>query len=1079
MSYINGKSFRLFCCLLLLMISSCQKKDSESAQKRNESSRINDFETLVANFKNPPADYSTVPFWVWNDEITKEKIDAQLAAFKDQEINSVIIHCRPGLVTEYLSEEWFELNNYALEKAKSLGMQVWLYDENGFPSGFGGGHIYREMPESYNQPHGLKMIKTSQLNKADLSEAMVILQQQNGNLVDITYELDENLGKTGEYYVFQKTYGLARGRWTGYPYPDLLVPGVTEKFIDITMQGYENTFRNEFGKNVIGIFTDEPHVKAPAKTDIRWTPDLFNKFEQRWGYRLQEKLPALYEDLDNFRKVRHDYYQLLIELFVERWSKPWYEYTEANDLNWTGHYWEHGWPNPSHASDHMILYAYHQVPGIDMLFNDMENRPDQFGNIMAARELLSIANQFGRHRTLSETYGASGWDLDFEAMKRLGDWEYAGGVNLMNQHLAYMTTKGARKRDFPQSISWHASWWPHYHHLASHYARLSVAMSSGQNLNDILVINPTTTTWMYFTPEQDRDYLGASGITKKYGRDFKDFIKLLEEKKIEYDIGSEMVIQEFGAVDNEKFTIENRKYGKIILGPHVENLNRKTVELLSSFLNNGGELFYHQDLPKYVEAEPSDEIRKLAEKYPSLMKKIGSDPENLNQYFTRESFQLTKASIPDKLFHQRRILEDGQLIFMTNFSETDINEVSYKAAGKSVSILHSLSGKVNSFPYQKEGDHLAVSFRLYPGESKLLFFHNEEVDNNTNSSTKVKYSKKLAGSFIQVTRNEENVLVLDYCDLNVAGRQFEDINYLHAADSVFKFHGFEISDIDNNPWNFAVQYKTETLDRNESFSPESGFEATFPFVISESFNLKPLKIGIEYGHLYKVHLNGEIIEEDESLSYFDHSINVYPVTSDMLQKGKNEIHLSIHPMHIHAELERIFILGEFDVVANEKGFEIRNASGLQNGNWVQQGLPFYPGSVSYAKNYSFDQDQQPAEIVLNDWQGAVAAVKVNGEEAGIIGWQPYKLALDDFIVKGDNWIELVVYGTPRNLLGPHYFDPPKGIATPWSWNNAPSDQPPGSEYSFVPYGLMKDFEIFTNENQEIAGNIKRGVKPLE
>lgn len=30
-------------------------------------------------------------------------------------------------------------------------MNVWVYDENTFPSGFAGGHVNAEMPESYNQ----------------------------------------------------------------------------------------------------------------------------------------------------------------------------------------------------------------------------------------------------------------------------------------------------------------------------------------------------------------------------------------------------------------------------------------------------------------------------------------------------------------------------------------------------------------------------------------------------------------------------------------------------------------------------------------------------------------------------------------------------------------------------------------------------------------------------------------------------------------------------------------------------------------------------------------------------------------
>ena len=75
-----------------------------------------------------------------------------------------------------------------------------------------------------------------------------------------------------------------------------------------------------------------------------------------------------------------------------------------------------------------------------MLFNS-DTRPDQFGNIRAVKELSSVVNQLDKSRALSETYGGAGWELTFDDMKRLGDWEYVLGVNFLNQHLAHMTLK--------------------------------------------------------------------------------------------------------------------------------------------------------------------------------------------------------------------------------------------------------------------------------------------------------------------------------------------------------------------------------------------------------------------------------------------------------------------------------------------------------------------------------------------------------------------------------------------------------------------------------------------------------------
>jgi hypothetical protein len=42
-------------------------------------------------------------------------------------------------MTPYLSDEWFRLWKLALKEAEKLDMNVWIYDENSYPSGFAGG----------------------------------------------------------------------------------------------------------------------------------------------------------------------------------------------------------------------------------------------------------------------------------------------------------------------------------------------------------------------------------------------------------------------------------------------------------------------------------------------------------------------------------------------------------------------------------------------------------------------------------------------------------------------------------------------------------------------------------------------------------------------------------------------------------------------------------------------------------------------------------------------------------------------------------------------------------------------------
>lgn len=47
-------------------------------------------------FSDPPAEFRSAPLWVWNERVTKEQIETQLADFRAHGIGGVFIHPRPG-----------------------------------------------------------------------------------------------------------------------------------------------------------------------------------------------------------------------------------------------------------------------------------------------------------------------------------------------------------------------------------------------------------------------------------------------------------------------------------------------------------------------------------------------------------------------------------------------------------------------------------------------------------------------------------------------------------------------------------------------------------------------------------------------------------------------------------------------------------------------------------------------------------------------------------------------------------------------------------------------------------------------
>ena len=96
-------------------------------------------------FVSPDKCNSILYTWAWNTPMDRENIDAHLKAFEQAGITGFYILPLPGnfrpetmkttMTPEYLSEDFFELVKYTLRKAGEAGMEVWIYDEGGWPSG--------------------------------------------------------------------------------------------------------------------------------------------------------------------------------------------------------------------------------------------------------------------------------------------------------------------------------------------------------------------------------------------------------------------------------------------------------------------------------------------------------------------------------------------------------------------------------------------------------------------------------------------------------------------------------------------------------------------------------------------------------------------------------------------------------------------------------------------------------------------------------------------------------------------------------------------------------------------------------
>lgn len=104
------------------------------------------------NFETVESRYRPTPFWSWNEKLDTEETARQVCLMGEAGIGGFFMHARGGLQTPYMGEEWHENIRSAIAAAGKYGMIPWVYDEDGWPSGFGGG-IVSGMGVEYQQKY--------------------------------------------------------------------------------------------------------------------------------------------------------------------------------------------------------------------------------------------------------------------------------------------------------------------------------------------------------------------------------------------------------------------------------------------------------------------------------------------------------------------------------------------------------------------------------------------------------------------------------------------------------------------------------------------------------------------------------------------------------------------------------------------------------------------------------------------------------------------------------------------------------------------------------------------------------------
>jgi hypothetical protein len=1001
---------------------------------------------LLGRFNDPPAEYRSMPLWVWNDQLEWPRLREQLAQFKQQGMGGVFVHPRPGLMTEYLGKDWFHLWKASIEEGKRLGLLVNIYDENSYPSGFSGGHVPAMAPDT-----------AAQYVQADMDANPDSIRQRRGTTVSF-FAVEKNAA--GQIVAAKRVHGatdIPKGHslvifrlrrasgnpWTGeFPYVDLTNPQTTPAFLQTTYEPYKQHIGSEFGKTVKWAFTDEPLIATGGAYDnsplsLPLSYNTLAEFHKRNGYDLADHLASLYWDVGDFRKVRFDYWQTVHDLWKENFMRPMFEWCDRNNIQFTGHWMEHEWPYPWITPADANLYAFQHTPGIDLLEGtNLRLKGNDPHLLFTIKQVASVAHQLGR-RAFCEAFGVAGWDGTLEHYKRFGDWLMVHGINFMNQHLSFATIRGARKRDHPQSFSDVSPWWPYYKIHGDHMGRVSYASSRSEARNRLLVLQQTTSGFLLARRG------GATPELESVRENNAAMNQFLADHQVDFDLGDEYMIEWFGGLDGRRFSIGKAKYDLLVWPPDMTNVRAETIPYLERYLAAGGEILALSPPAEFVNGRLDGRLKELAHRHQRQWRQVQDLRALLAAVRERLKPRIAfDGEMPDVGFLERYLAGGDRVLFLAN---TGLRQAKARATveGGSVETLDTVTGKTATPAQRAEGDRVSFDVDLAPAASLMLIVKKEQ--STSQPPRELRFTRLDAGPW-RIAGDAPNTLVLDYCDLRAAGESQKGVNTWQANWTAWERHGFE-----RPAWDNAVQFKTRIFDRN-TFPKESGFVAGFRFDITDKAAIPGLELALETPELYRISVNGKPVDFKAGTRWMDpHLVSVS--IERLAQVGENVVVVEAAPFDVRMELENIYVRGRFAMDPIEKGFVLKAPRSLDFGSWARQGYPFYGGAVTYQTDVTVPAGATHIRVELERWQGSVAAVLLDSRPAATIAWQPFRADLA--VSPGTHTVGVRIVSTPRNTLGPfHNPTKPRMRAWPAAWADFPDQQPPGASYDLLDYGLM-------------------------
>lgn len=947
-----------------------------------------------------PQKVRPLSFWSWNGQMSRNELMDQINDFYAQGFGGFFIHSRAGLEIGYMSDEWFEACRISVEQAKLLGMDVYIYDEDGWPSGFAGGLVpalgekywFKRLCFSFGAP------------KEDPHRIIAAYREIPGGYLRIPLEQADD----------QSLYAYYA---TDRHYVDLIYPDTVRQFILHTHEVYKSKLGSYFGNVIKGVFTDEPQLSCHQ---FHWSAHLPEEFERRAGYSLLDRLWLLKYDAPGYEKLRHDYFQTLHTMMLDYFTKPLSEWCGKNDLVLTGHYaCEDGLCYQVLSNGGvMAQYEYMQLPGIDHLGRRLTSP-------LLVRQVASVANQMGMHRILSETYGCSGWDISFEELAWIWGWQAVNGVNLPCFHLSAYTIKGLRKRDYPAFFSYQSPWFARLKLLTGWMNQINAMIHATTAVNRILVLSPITGYWCLASEGLS---LSAHGI--RLANQYRLLAENLLAAQLPFDIGDETLLSRHGSVEGKQFRLGKCLYDTVIVA-ETPSLELHTIKLLTALQENGGRLIFINAYPELTAGESGkSDLSSLLVQSPLV---VQNRKAILEKYFLCQGYE-RDAQVLDE--NGRYSASDLVLSIRKSAGRTYVMLFNQLTSARSRKLLLKLPGRRSVHKQNPTQGTLQRLSGMYSSKDTYVWVQLEQYECavyevSDAGQEQVPCSVPPVPVHTQALKDfcvellDDNALTLDYARYAInSGELSGDIHTIQLQELLYRQAANFSHDV-----NAVIEYRFES---RISHTPRM-------YLCAETEGTACILV------------NGRVLSDPPVGYYMDKAILKYDITG-YVQSGTNTIHLTYriprltHYLNVDEmyeternrfaypfEIESIYITGDFDVdhqgslvqypdhhrIANASFF-LAECNEKKPEDLTLQGLWFYRGDAAFTAAMNKPEAGMQVYIKVENPKCTLMDLYINETYALSLAVSPLTANITPYLTQERNTLKIIARGHNRNLLGPHH-----------------------------------------------------------